>query len=329
MSHPINLRQIEAFRAVILTGSMTGAGKILNISQPAVSRLIRDLERDLGLRLFKRGGSHITPNEEALLLNREVERMFVGSETIRETAASLRGVRTGTLRVAVMPNLALGYLSPPIRRFLESHPGTSVTLHEDSSVNIIDLVSRHQHDVGLAYVPTPHPGVEVLPLPSTDAVCVLPPDHALAAKQEIHVRNLDGQDFIRLGSSSLLRHQIHKVMEAANVHCINHIEVRYAATACTFVSRGMGISVVDPFAVHDMEPGRICIRPFRPRISYEFSVVLPAWRPRAQLVDDFVTVVRETMERDFGAPEEKDKGGNASVTKSTAGPGSRQARASR
>lgn len=300
MAKPINLRQIEAFRAVILTGSMTGAGEMLNISQPAVSRLIRDLERDLGLTLFKRGGARITPNEEALLLNREVERMFIGSEKIRETAAAIRGVSTGSLRVAAMPNLAFGYLSPLVSRFLDEHPNASVTLHEDSSVNIIDLVSRHQYDVGLAYAPMPHPGVEVRPLPPTEAVCIVPKGHPLARQDEIHVRDLEGNDFIRLGSSSLLRHQIHKVMEAANVHCNDRIEVRYAATACTFVSRGLGVSVVDPFVVREAGQAGLAVRPFRPCIPYEFSVVLAAWRPRSRLVDDFVTIVHDHLIQDFG-----------------------------
>lgn len=300
MAKPINPRQIEAFRAVILTGSMTAAGEMLNISQPAVSRLIRDLERDLGLVLFRRAGARITPNEEALLLNREVERMFVGNEKIRETAAAIRGVSTGTLRVAAMPNLALGYLPPLVGRFLEEHPNASVALHEDSSVNIIDLVSRHQWDIGLAYAPTLHPGIEVRPLPVTEAVCVLPNGHPLADKREVHVRDLEGTDFIRLGASSLLRHQILKVMEAANVHCNDRVEVRYAATACTFVSRGLGVSVVDPFAVREAGRNGLVVRPFRPRIPYEFSVVLAAWRPRSRLVDDFVAILRDHLTRDFG-----------------------------
>jgi len=302
MPRPINLRQLEAFRAVILTGSMTAAGEMLNISQPAVSRLIRDLERDLGFVLFQRAGARIVPNEEALLLSREVERMFIGSEKIRETAAAIRGIRTGTLRVAAMPNLALGYLLPLIGRFLNGHPGASVALHEDSSVPIIDLVSRHQYDVGLAYAPAPHAGIEVLPLPSTEAVCVIPRGHPLAKRDEIHVRDLEGQDFIRLGSSSLLRHQILKVMEAANVHCNDRIEVRYAATARSSVALGMGIAIVDPFTVSAADPKRVVVRPFRPRIPYEFSIILAAWRQRSQLVDDFVAIVRQAMESDFGRP---------------------------
>lgn len=300
MAKPINLRQIEAFRAVILTGSMTGAGEMLNISQPAVSRLIRDLERDLGLVLFKRSGARITPNEEALLLNREVERMFIGSEKIRETAAAIRGVSTGSLRVAAMPNLALGYLSSLVGRFLDDHPAASVTLHEDSSVNIIDLVSRHQYDIGLAYAPAPHPGVEMHPLPPAEAVCVMPKGHPLALQDEVHARDLEGNDFIRLGASSLLRHQILKVMEAANVHCNDRIEVRYAATACAFVGRGLGVSVVDPFTVREVDRDDVVVRPFRPRIPYDFSIVLAAWRPRSRLVDDFVAIVRDAMVRDFG-----------------------------
>jgi DNA-binding transcriptional LysR family regulator len=59
-------------------------------------------------------------------------------------------------------------------------------------VNIIDLVSRHQYDIGLAYAPTPHSGIEVRPLPPTEAVCIVPTGHPLARQEEIHVRDLEG-----------------------------------------------------------------------------------------------------------------------------------------
>jgi DNA-binding transcriptional LysR family regulator len=61
MIHRLNLRQVEAFRAVFMTGSMTAAGDLMAISQPAVSRLIRDLEAMTGLRLFNRRGTSISP----------------------------------------------------------------------------------------------------------------------------------------------------------------------------------------------------------------------------------------------------------------------------
>jgi DNA-binding transcriptional LysR family regulator len=197
------MRQIEAFRAVILTGSMTGAGEMLNISQPAVSRLIRDLERDLGLTLFKRAGARIAPNEEALLLNREVERMFIGNEKIRETAAAIRGSQHWG--AAGCRHAELGHRLPviPGRRFLDEHPNASASLHEDSSCEHHRPGVAPQYDIGLAYAPTPHPGIEVRPLPPTEAVCIVPTGHPLARQEEIHVRDLEATTSSGSGQAAL------------------------------------------------------------------------------------------------------------------------------
>ncbi len=99
----LNPRQIEAFRAVVLTGGVGMAAKLINVTQPAVSRMIRDLQQQLGLTLFERRGTGLVPTSEALSLYAEVERAFVGLERIAQMADELRTRRAGFLRIAALP----------------------------------------------------------------------------------------------------------------------------------------------------------------------------------------------------------------------------------
>ena len=85
----LNMRQIEAFRAVYQTGGMTSAGQMMNITQPAVSRLIRDLEAEIGLALFVREGTTIAPTPDAASLYEEVERSFHGLDQVALFARDL------------------------------------------------------------------------------------------------------------------------------------------------------------------------------------------------------------------------------------------------
>jgi DNA-binding transcriptional LysR family regulator len=117
----------------MLTGSMTAAGTYLGVSQPAVSRLIHDLEHQLQLALFARQGAHVVPTPEAVLLYEEVRRSFAGLEQIAQTAAEIRASRAGSLRIAAMPALALGYLAKVVAGFLAERPNLSIKLHSDSS----------------------------------------------------------------------------------------------------------------------------------------------------------------------------------------------------
>ena len=106
----LNPRQIEAFRTVIVTGGITAAAQALNVTQPAVTRLIQDLQYALGLPLFVKRGARLVPTNEALSLYREVERQFVGLERIENAARNLREGRAGSLRVAALPAFNVGFL---------------------------------------------------------------------------------------------------------------------------------------------------------------------------------------------------------------------------
>ena len=106
----LNPRQIEAFRAVVMTGGVGAAAALINVTQPAVSRMIRDLQRHLGLALFERRGTGLVPTSEALSLYAEVERAFVGLERIEQMATELRTRRAGFLRIAALPALALSLI---------------------------------------------------------------------------------------------------------------------------------------------------------------------------------------------------------------------------
>ena len=101
-------RQVEAFRAVMLTGRVTAAAEMLRIAQPAVTRLIHDMQTATRLRLFERKGSRLLPTSEANSLYMEVERSFVGLDRILQTAHDLQLHRVGTLRIACLPALVNG-----------------------------------------------------------------------------------------------------------------------------------------------------------------------------------------------------------------------------
>src|ERR1700753_2089584 len=100
----MNLKHIEAFRAVMVSGSMTAAAKALFTSQPNVSRLISQLERDTDLQLFQRIGVRLIPTSEGTAFFREVERAFVGLQGLANAAAQIRNLGSGRLRLGGLPS---------------------------------------------------------------------------------------------------------------------------------------------------------------------------------------------------------------------------------
>ena len=130
----MNLRHLEAFRAVMLSGSVTQAAQSLNLSQPAVSKMLAELEHQLGFQLFLRSrGSALTVTPEADAFFYEVERSFSGIAALKRVAEDIRNMATGTLRIAALPALAVSFLPRVIAAFRETHPGVTVQLKFEDS----------------------------------------------------------------------------------------------------------------------------------------------------------------------------------------------------
>jgi len=288
--HP---KQLEAFYKVMSTGSMTLAAELLKVSQPAVSRLIKDLESNLSIRLFRREGNRLIPGEEARRLFREVERFYRGIESIELIAHDLKTARVGTLRIATISALGLGFISDGIRAFSEKHPQVTVSLDICPSQGVLELVTANQVDIGyIGFMGTEYPGIDIFPQPDVAVVCVLPRDHPLAKKETVSVVDLDGQPIISLRSDSPLRMRIEMAFDAASVKYRPVMETTYALSACSLAAAGLGITLSDPFtAIHLHDPRVVC-RPITPKIPYTFSMVFPSHQPRPKVVDNFISEMK-------------------------------------
>lgn len=274
----------------MLTGSMTGAGRLLSVSQPAVTRLIRELEADLKLTLFRREGTHLSPTREGNELYREVKRYFIGTERIREAATAIREYSTGQLRIATILTLAHSCVPSAISSFATKYPGIVVSVHSGASLDIIDLVINGRVDVGLVAIPAGRTDLDQEPMPEAEVVCILPREHALARRKQLTAKDLHGQDFIALGPTSLMRMELNAILNRAGSVPRIRVESLFSSTVAAYVNRGTGIAVVDPLAAGQIDPKKVAIRPFRPRIKYSLAVVYPPHTDRAPPVRDFVDI---------------------------------------
>lgn len=299
-SRPLNFRQLEAFRAVMLTGGMTAAGRMLFISQPAVTRLIRDLECELELPLFVRNGAQLAPTSEAVLLFKEVERYFSGGARVREIARVLKNTKAGYLHIGAMPNLSTRLLPKVVKRFLLRCPNVVVSVRSDTSSSLADLVAHGQLDVAFAREPHAQKRLRYSMLPSVPSVCLLPQSHPLVHKEVIGIEDIHGQDFIALGATSAQQSALNNAMLSANVRPNVRMETMHSSTALAYVSEGIGLAVVDMFAVSAGRHSNVVIRPFRPLIETHYGAIYALSSPPSKQALEFTTelvhVVRSELE---------------------------------
>ena len=132
----LNLRQIEVFRAIMLSGSISGASKLLYVSQPAVSRLIAYTEQRLGLQLFERIKGRLYPTPEARRLFEEVSTLYQSVQRVNEVAENLAHNREGHIRIACSPSIGQSLMPLAVAHFTQRT--RSSNNHE-----LLDLVIQH------------------------------------------------------------------------------------------------------------------------------------------------------------------------------------------
>lgn len=292
----MNVRQLEAFRAVVETGTVTRAAETLRVSQPAVSKLLAALARDCGFDLFRRLGNRLIPTAEAMALFGEVERLFIGVEHVARHAGAIRDLRKGQLSIAAFPAIATRTLPRIITDFQGAHPGTAVSLVSRSSRLLVDWIATQRADLGLGLITADVPGVQFEPLGSFAGVCVMRPDHRLARKPVVEAGDLHGESFIALGVEDRSRFRVDQAFEGLQIRRNIIIESQQSEAACAFAAAGAGVSIVEPFSASEFRQDELAVRPFHPMVQFDMWLLIPSYRPRANMTDAFVHSLRQAIE---------------------------------
>jgi DNA-binding transcriptional LysR family regulator len=269
----LTLRMIEVFRTVILTGSMSEAAVRLHISQPAVSRLIRDLEAKIGFRLFDRRHGRIFANDDAMVFYQEVHRSFIGLERISHAAEKIRSHETGILRIACMPAVALSILPTIITRFRKKNPHVDISLKVVRSETAVHLVSDLHCDIAIVEASFAALSAEEGTTFPIACVCVLPPNHPLAKLDVITPQDLVDEVFISLDPDSKTRFNIDAAFASAGISRTLQLETPMTNMACSLVLEGCGVSIVDPMTAEVFARQGLQARPFEPAATFSIHTL--------------------------------------------------------
>lgn len=271
----MNHRQLEVFRAVIWANGITAAAKALNVSQPAVSRTISDLEYSVGFKLFRRVGNRATPTYEARLFLEEVDRSFVGLEVLKDAAYEIRTLARGSVRVSSSVVISLSTLPGATRKFLDLHPGIQLSVSYDHSPRVAEHTSSRQTDIGLIARDVNYAGVELIHQYRFNCVWIVPSNHELAHIDCIRPDDLGDskvilpdRDYLRLYNTGM------SLLRALNPASI--INCEYIFSGCALAAEGIGVALTDPLnAAHFVASGKVVARP----LSIPIPMVVSSIRP--------------------------------------------------
>jgi DNA-binding transcriptional LysR family regulator len=292
----ITLRQIETFTAIVQTSSVTAAAKSMNVSQPSVSRLLSSLEQNIGFNLFERHKRRLLPTPEAILLYEEVQRYFRNLQRLANTAADIRALARGQLRLGSFIALSISVTPTVIKKFHEAYPQISISCTTMQSRQIVDLVSSRFVDLGI-----------IDPIAVTDdarieqrwrfrCVCALPAGHHLAENASISAAQLAKENVIGLEGEFFSRSAAGAELYALLAPKLL-IQVHQSIAACMLVSEGIGVAIVDPFTAMHCESKGIVVRRLDVTIPFDLCITSS---PEARLSiasKAFLNIFNDEIER--------------------------------
>ncbi len=292
----LNVRYLKVFRAIVNSGSVTGAARALNVSQPAVTKSLRSLEQDLGIALFQRVNGRLVITPEAQKLVPEVERLFGVLGGIKGMADELREGHVGTVTIAAATTLSLSLVSKAIARFTELHPAVRFELKALSTVLTAQHVATNYVDMGVLDAPTELSEMEAIPLCRSEVGCVMKRDHPLSTKEYVSPSDLLNVPLITFGEDTFtgmsVRNAFYASRTAMKVQCkLNNTMIAYV-----LVRRGVGVALVDSFPILSGDFDDLVIRPFRPTITTQPSIIFSKSKAVPLVARAFARALADTTE---------------------------------
>lgn len=292
----MNYRQLEVFRAVMDTGSATAAARLLDLSQPAVSQHLAQLQQDLDLDLFARERGRLVPTEHAVSLYDEVALAFESVERVMNLAHKMRSHSTGTFRIAVPYSFCEALLPRLLARFTAGRPQLRYAVELGSYETIVGLVAKRKVDVGIVKEPLEHQGISLHPLIDSVGVCALPVGHRLAGLRRLELKDIAAEPLILLGQHKPWRYEIQALFRRNGYLPSVRIETHSVGAACGFVAGGLGLAIV-PEVLGAQFVGRgIVLKPIAVTLDHRFAVAYPRGLQRASLVAEFARAARRVAQ---------------------------------
>lgn len=289
----MNLRHIEVFHAVYVNGTVSGAARALNVSQPSISKVLRHAEIRLGFPLFERAKGRLTATEEAHALFREVDEIYGRVGSLQQTAKNIRRGGEGRIRLAVLPGFGLSVAPQAVARFRKERPNVSFDIQTLHHADILRTLTERECDLAIGYEPPKHPRLAHTQIGSGELVLMFRKQDLPDAPPRLSLRVLEGREFVSLAHSGPMGNLFNNEVARQNLSLQESITIQTLYTAAPLVRQGMGMAVVDDFTARACLDPELDYRPLDPPVRFGVHCIYLADRPLPRLMQPFIRVLSQ------------------------------------
>lgn len=290
----LNIRQLECFRAIMTTGSMTQAAKSLGIAQPSASSLIANLEHSLGFALFERVKGRLAATPEAKNLMPDVITALESVELTEHRARQIKGNRQGDLSIVSYPDIAIDFLPGMLSRFLQDRPGVSVNLRARRSEMMSGLLTTHDYDLAIttSLAEQKNLHVQEFRLP---CVAAFRKGDGPDSPAPLTPADFVGRKLATITVTHPTVVQLAERFSQAGIPFPKPVaETQTFEAVCGFVRRGNVIGILDAITASRYQD-KLDLRQFTPPVGHTIYLLRPRDRPSSRLLTQFETMVSQEL----------------------------------
>ena len=288
----ITLRQIQGFLAVAEFGSFTRAAERLHIAQPALSQHVRELESELGIKVFDRTTRRVELTEAGREFRNAAAKIVGDLANAARNAHELAERKRGKVTVAAPPLLSAGVLPRAIAEFRTEYPGIQVNVVEARADEIVEHVRSGNADCGFGTFRSGEDGIDATLLTRDSLAVFCAPSSALADKKRISWRDLANFPLVTLTRDSGIRSLVEFGFETAQMALNPAYEVSYVTTALAMVEADLGIAILPTYAwIAADKTAVMAISLIKPVITRDVVLITRAGRSQSPALASFARLL--------------------------------------
>ncbi len=281
-------RQIEVFRTVMATGTLTAAAQQLGVSQPSLSMTLRRLEDELGTKLFERIGGRLVPTEEAKLIFVEVDRVYGQFDRLSEAIHSIARGDSSVFRFGTTPSIGIRLIPKALKDLRLRHPSRIFYCDFLPQRDIRDYLLFGQGSCVTSIAETMDPNLDFKVLAKGKLFCVMPQGHRLSAEREVTPRQIQDEVLISFQPNTTHGQYIDATYARANIERRTDVFIHFVEAAISFVSENIGVTIIDQYSALDCERMGLVAVPVKDSVDVPAYLYWSRFRPRPRAVDELL-----------------------------------------
>jgi DNA-binding transcriptional LysR family regulator len=295
----MQVRHLEVFNAIMLTGSVSAAARLINVTQPAVSRTLQHAESQLGFALFRREKGRLTATSEAQALYPHVKRIFNQLDDIDVLVTSLRKQgHAQELRVATVMALTHEIMPRALKSFRARHPTVVVRVEALHSPQIVSALLLRSADVGFAFMPTDHPGLSQQLLAHARLVCVVPAgilSQRIRRSGQVALSDLTDLPVVAIDSNDPIGLVIAQACREAKIGLQSAVTVQTYHAALAMASHGLGVAIVDAWTALSADRSKVDVIELKPGVNVPVHALRSNHQPDSIAARTFLRCMKAEM----------------------------------